>query len=74
MCCKTHCFLLSPTARWGQEKTNIVPGSCVSLQIPKAAAFGRFKGVWGEIEIPPNVFSLGIQNPVSFDGTKEMGF
>ena len=36
--------------------------------------FGRFKGVRGEIEIPPAAFPLGMQNPVCFGGTKEMGF
>ena len=36
--------------------------------------FGRLGEVRGEIEIPPAAFPLGMQNPVSFGGTKEMGF
>ncbi len=51
-----------------------VPFAQVGFQRAGAPALWSVGEVRGEIEIPPAAFPLGMQNPVSFGGTKEMGF
>ncbi len=57
-------------ARINFQQVNLLQMHIKKKQQSFHSPAGRGLGKWN----PPNVFSLGIQNPVSFDGTKEMGF